>query len=82
MHSNAEQIKQKIAIEIENARFISVFLLPIIITLITLAFTKQFFPEKPSLRIIFGIGLFLLLTLLFLYRIEAIKNARKLIEKL
>lgn len=82
MPANAEQTKQKIAIELENARLAGAFFLPIIATLFTLAFIDQFLAGRPGLKIIFGSVLLITLLILFLYRVECLRNTRKFIDQL
>lgn len=82
MANNPEQIKQKIAVELENARLAGSFFLPIIASCLTLAFTDHLFPGKPLLRIIFAGILLVTLVAIFLYRIECLRNVRRFINEL
>ncbi len=82
MEDNKEQIKQRITIELENARMWASFITPVIGLAVAILFTDQFFPGRLLPRIIvFGIVLLGILYALDM-RKEYLSNADDLILKL
>lgn len=82
MQDQREQIKQKINLELENARFLSSFLMPMIILLGTLFFTKEYFSEFWLLRVFMSMVNITGIFIISLLRHTYLYSARKLIENL
>ena len=82
MSDQKEQIKQRITIELENARLWGMFLLPSIGLGLVLFFTDQFFAD--NLRVKFIMGSLILVWILFVFymRNENLKNANDRIKEL
>jgi hypothetical protein len=53
-----EQVKQKIVIELENARLWGAFLIPQVALFGSLFFTEQYFVNFPSLRYVLALAVF------------------------
>jgi len=82
MPGKQEQIKQKIAMELENARLWSAFLLPQIALFISLFFTEQYFINFPIARYILGSAVLVGIFFVILIRNEHMKRAHSYIEEL
>ena len=82
MPDQKEQIKQKIIIELEHVRLLNSFLVPMILFLITLLFTNQYFSNAIVLKILIALGNLAGIFILFLIRSSHIYKARKYIETL
>ena len=83
MPDNKEQIKQKIVIELENARVWSMFLVPLTVLFIAILFSNQYTNLFSATdRALLGVGIFAGIFIVILLRNEHIRSARKLIEQL
>ena len=82
MGDKKEQIKQKITIELENARIWNSFLLPLSALLISLIFTDQFFPHSLSKRYILAFGVCAGIFIVILMRNEHIRRIYAYIKEL
>lgn len=80
MKDYKEQTKQKISIELENARLCLTLLNSLIVLFFAVALTTSYFSNSIVLRCIFG--MFILATIIFLLilRLNYLSRARKHIE--